>query len=290
MEKDDKKLERRGFLEKASKVSLATIAVALLPISAMGLGKEKTSVNVSEPLDKSESVDNLKNRMREDIKRALKKPVAERRWGMVIDLRKCVGCNGCTIACITENKLPPGMAYRPVLTETHGTYPNVSKRFIPRPCMQCEKPPCTEVCPVSATWKRKDGIIIIDYDQCIGCRYCITACPYSARSFDLGYFYSDFDGGEKQPYEKLPSPEYYNENRVREKGNSPIGNTRKCTFCLHRIEKGELPACVLTCMGRATYFGDLNDSKSLVSELAGSPNVMRLKEELGTSPKVFYLT
>ncbi len=290
MKKDNKKPERREFLKKASKVSLATIASALLPMSVMGLAnEEEISISTSEPIDKSGSVDELKNRMREDIKRAMKKPIDERRWGMVIDLRKCVGCNGCTIACITENKLPPGMAYRPVLTETHGTYPNVSRRFIPRPCLQCDNPPCTEVCPVNATWKRKDGIITIDYDQCIGCRYCITACPYSARSFDSGFFYNDFAGGEKQPYEKLPSPEY-NENRVREEGSSPIGNVRKCTFCLHRVEKGELPACVLTCMGRATYFGDLNDSKSLVSELAGNPNVMRLKEELGTSPKVFYLT
>jgi len=289
MKKDNKKPERREFLEKASKVSLATIASALLPMSAMGLAKEEISINTSEPIDKSGSVDELKIRMREDIKRAMKKPIDERRWGMVIDLRKCVGCNGCTIACITENKLPPGMAYRPVLTETHGTYPNVSRRFIPRPCMQCDEPPCIEVCPVNATWKRKDGIITIDYNQCIGCRYCITACPYSARSFDSGYFYNDFGGGEIQPYEELPSPEY-NENRVREEGSSPIGNVRKCTFCLHRVEKGELPACVLTCMGRATYFGDLNDSKSLVSELAGSPNIMRLKEELGTGPKVIYLT
>jgi len=228
-------------------------------------------------------------RMMEDLQRALQKPVDQRKWAMVIDLRKCVGCNGCTIACITENKLPPGMAYRPVLTENRGTYPHVARQFIPRPCMQCENPPCVPVCSVGATWKRADGIVAIDYDQCIGCRYCITACPYSARSFDSGYFYGDFEGGERQPYELLPSPEY-DEDRVRAEGGSPIGNARKCTFCVHRLERGELPACTLTCMGRATYFGDMSDPKSLVSELIGQPNVMRLKEELGTNPKVFYLT
>lgn len=227
-------------------------------------------------------------RMMEDVQRALQKPIEQRKWGMVIDLRKCTGCNGCNIACVTENKLPPGISYRPVLTETQGQFPNVSRRFIPRPCMQCEKPPCVDVCPVGATYRRSDGITVVNYDRCIGCRYCITACPYSARSFDAGFFYGDFSGGEVQPYELLPSPEY-GEQRVRKQGSSPIGNARKCNFCIHRIERGELPACTISCFGNATYFGDLNDPQSLVSELIAQPNVMRLKEELGTQPNVYYL-
>jgi len=227
-------------------------------------------------------------RMIADLKRALEKPMDQRKWIMVIDLRKCTGCNGCTIACVTENKLPPGIAYRPVFTETRGTYPNVSRLFIPRPCMQCDNPPCTEVCPATATWKRADGIVVIDYDKCIGCRYCIAACPYSARSFDNGFFYSTFVGGEPQPYETLPSPEY-GEEWVRKGGSSPIGNARKCHFCIHRIENGELPACIISCMGRAGFFGDANDPQSLVSELLQQPNIMRLKEELGAEPKVYYL-
>jgi molybdopterin-containing oxidoreductase family iron-sulfur binding subunit len=285
---------RRSFLGKfASGVFAGLVAPAVLgraePVAAAPaaapLGELTPVVDLPEAVDG----EHPHQRMAEDLHRALQKPVDQRKWVMLIDLRKCVGCNGCTIACITENKLPPGIAYRPVMTETHGRYPHVARRFIPRPCMQCEKPPCVDVCPVNATWKRSDGIVAIDYDQCIGCRYCITACPYSARSFDAGYFYSDFEGGERQPYELLPSPEY-GEERVRAEGGSPIGNTRKCTFCLHRLERGELPACTLTCMGRATYFGDMNDPKSLVSDLIGQPNVMRLKEELGTDPKVFYLT
>ena len=127
-------------------------------------------------------------RMQEDLKRALKKPVEQRRWVMLLDLRKCVGCSACTIACIAENKLPPGVVYRPVLEEEIGTYPNVTRRFVPRPCMQCDNPPCVNVCPVNATYKRPDGIVAINYDDCIGCRYCITACPYSARTFDSGRF------------------------------------------------------------------------------------------------------
>lgn len=227
-------------------------------------------------------------RMMEDLRRALQKPMAERKWAMVIDLRKCTGCNGCNISCVTENKLPPGVTYRPVMTETQGTYPHVSRRFVPRPCLQCEDPPCVPVCPVRATYKRADGITVIDYERCIGCRYCMTACPYSARYFDFGRFYGDNEGGERQPYELLPTPEY-GKNYDRAEGGSPIGNVRKCHFCIHRIERGELPACVLSCMGRATYFGDMNDPASLVSELIAQPNVMRLKEELGTDPKVFYL-
>ena len=225
-------------------------------------------------------------RMQEDIERALEKPVEERRWVMVIDLRKCVGCSGCTISCVAENKLPPGVVYRPVPEQEIGTYPNVTRRFLPRPCMQCDNPPCVPVCPVDATWKRADGIVTIDYDQCIGCRYCITACPYSARTFDKGYTYTEHTI-EQQSYELLPSFEYGQE-WPRDDG-SPIGNVRKCHFCLHRLEEGELPACVTTCMGVANYFGDANDPESIVAELIASPNVMRLKEELGTDPKVYYL-
>lgn len=236
-------------------------------------------------------------RMMRDLQRALAKPIEDRKWSMVIDLRKCVGCDACTIACVAENKLPPGVVYRPVIEEEIGTYPNVTRRFIPRPCMQCEKPPCVPVCPVHATWMRKDGIVEIDYDKCIGCRYCITACPYSSRVFDSGRYYNENapvdvvamvarDNAEK--YEKEPTYDWGKPlRRIGE--SSPIGNARKCHFCQHRIEKGLLPQCVVSCIGRATYFGDANDDKSLVSELIGSPNVMRLKEEMGTEPKVYYL-
>ncbi len=236
-------------------------------------------------------------RMRSDLQRALAKPASERRWVMVIDLRKCVGCKSCTIACVAENRLPPGVVYRPVLDTEVGTYPNVRRAFLPRPCMQCDnKPPCVEVCPVNATWKREDGIVVIDYDLCIGCRYCIVACPYSARTFDKGFYYTGgttdeadaMVGPAASAYEQTVSFEY-GEERVRREGGSPIGNARKCTFCLHRLDQGVLPACVTTCIGEATYFGDANDPDSLVSELIASPNVMRLKEELGTEPRVYYL-
>jgi molybdopterin-containing oxidoreductase family iron-sulfur binding subunit len=236
-------------------------------------------------------------RMHVELARALAKPRLERRWVMVIDLRKCVGCHACTIACVAENKLPPGVVYRPVLDEEIGTYPNVTRRFIPRPCMQCNEPPCTPVCPVNATWKNDDGIVVVNYDQCIGCRYCLTACPYGARTSDFGYTYTagtplaqpGILGQEAaDDYERVASFEY-GKARERKGEESPIGNARKCHFCTHRIAEGMLPSCVTTCIGRATLFGDANDPDSLVAEMIAKPNVMRLKEEMGTEPRVYYL-
>jgi len=226
-------------------------------------------------------------RMQDELKRALAKPISQRKWAMVIDLARCVGCSACTVACKAENHLPPGVVYRPVIEEEVGDYPNVSRRWLPRPCMQCDNPPCVRVCPVGATWKREDGIVVIDYNGCIGCRYCITACPYGARSFDFGENYTDGTPAI-QPYEEAPSPEY-GKQWDRTDDGSPVGNVRKCQFCIHRLNAGMLPACVTTCIGNATFFGDLNDPESLVNELKSSPRVMRLKEDLGTKPKVYYL-
>lgn len=230
-------------------------------------------------------------RMQEDLRRALQKPLPERHWGMVIDLKKCVGCNACTVACKVENNTPPGVTYNIVIEEEIGRYPNVTRRFLPRPCLQCQQPPCTRVCPVNATYKRPDGVVVVDYEVCIGCRYCLVACPYGARSSDFGHFYTAGQMPTVAEYDLSPSYDYGREWRRNPEGphNSPQGNARKCHFCLHRLDNGMLPACITTCIGAARYFGDLNDPQSLIAQQAASPHVMRLKEELGTEPSVYYL-
>ncbi len=291
---------RRRFLAKfASAVFAGVIAPAVLEMaSADVVEAEGPEAPAPAPQPSAAAAPNAQttslaeggsviDRMLADLQRALEKRARGEkvRFGMAVDLRKCTGCRACTVACKAENMTPPEVSYNVVLEQEVGSYPNVKRVFMYKPCFHCENPPCTPVCPVAATWKREeDGIVVIDYDRCIGCRYCLTACPYGARFIDLGLTFTD----PPQPYETGASPEY-GEYRVRAEGGSPVGNARKCHFCLHRIYEGLLPACVETCIGRAIHFGDLDDPDSLVSQLIGRRNHIRLKEELGTEPNVYYL-
>lgn len=223
----------------------------------------------------------------------------KRRYGMVIDLQRCVNCKACTVACKLENKTPPGVVYNPVTEEEIGEYPYVQRRWFPKPCFHCDNPPCTSVCPVTATYKREeDGIVVVDYDACIGCRYCITACPYGARYFDFGEDYP----AQATDYGRIPSPEFQGKYGPRREGKSPVGNVRKCTFCLDLQDaEGRYtrpPACSETCMANAIHFGDLvaeadgacvTHQECNLKRLLVARNWIRLKEELGTEPSVYYL-
>lgn len=213
-----------------------------------------------------------------DIKRAMGKP--DTKWAMLIDLRRCTACKACVAGCVAEQKSPPGVMYRPVFEEEMGTFPNVKRRFTPRTCLQCDNPPCVEACPNKgenkATWKAKNGIVMINYGQCIGCGRCVIACPYKARTLDGGAFYTE--GTPKiEEYETAPTWEY-GRKWPREKKQLPIGAARKCHFCLHRLKNGMVPMCVSTCICRANFFGDPNDKESLIHKMIKGNKVKVLKE------------
>ncbi|MFH0786870.1 MAG: 4Fe-4S dicluster domain-containing protein [Pseudomonadota bacterium] len=206
-----------------------------------------------------------------DIQRVMKKPAPN--WAMLIDLRRCTSCKSCTAGCFVEQKSPPGIIYRPVYEEEMGKFPAVKRRFTPRPCLQCDEPPCVEACPNKgegkATWKStrglSTGIVMINYEQCIGCGRCVIACPYKARNLDAGAFYTE-GTPQVEEYEKAPTWEY-NRKWPRIKSNIPYGTARKCHFCLHRLKYGMVPMCVSTCICRANFFGDLEDTESLLYKM-----------------------
>lgn len=220
--------------------------------------------------------------IQQDIQRAMSKPGTQ--WAMLIDLRRCTACKACTAGCVAEQKSPPGIIYRPVFEEESGAFPKVKRRFTPRPCLQCDEPPCVEACPAKgengATWKSNKGIsagiVMINYAKCIGCGRCVIACPYKARTLDAGYFHTEGTPNIEE-YEKAPTWEY-SRKWPREKMHIPIRNARKCHFCYHRLKNGMVPMCVSTCICRANFFGDPEDKESLIHKMIKGNKVMVLTE------------
>ena len=214
------------------------------------------------------------------------------RWGMVIDLLRCIGCYSCTISCKQEHFLPPGMFWNRLVISETGHYPTVTKQIYPVGCNHCKEAVCVKVCPTRATTRREDGIVIIDADKCVGCRYCVVACPYQQRTF-----YAD---GKKEYFPGQGLTEY--ELIGKELYPLQTGTVVKCNFCAERIEKGiekglepgrdreATPACVNTCQARALTFGDLDDPNSEISKLIKEKNAFQLHPEYGTDPSIYYIT
>ena len=213
------------------------------------------------------------------------------RWGMVVDLSSCVRCYACVAACRIEHFLPMGMSWpRLVALETGGNNPAVSTYSVR--CNQCKEAPCVEVCPTGATQKRDDGIVWVDQDKCVGCRYCVIACPYQNRTFlsrdkDKGFF----PGIVQTDFEKAGKKLYTHQ----------VGTTEKCNFCAERIDAGlaqglkpgidreATPACVNTCPARALTFGDLDDPDSEVSRLIRERKGFQLHPEYDTDPSIYFI-
>ncbi len=177
-------------------------------------------------------------------------------WAMLVDTRACIGCQACTVACMMENKVPRGSVRTFASLYVVQTNGSAGTHVVPRLCNHCEEPACVRACPVGASFKREDGVVLVDAERCVGCAYCVQACPYEARFI-----------------------------------NQRTGKADKCTFCAHRIEAGLLPACVESCVGGARIFGDLNDPKSEVRRRvdAARAELKVLKPEQGTKPNVFYI-
>lgn len=180
--------------------------------------------------------------------------IREKRYVMVVDTRLCVGCKACVLACKAENNTPDGFCRDWIVEDIWGLFPNLRAEIRSERCNHCTNAPCVDACPTGASHKVDGGIVLVDHDMCTGCKACIASCPYNARFLH------------------------------------PEGYADKCTFCIHRVEKGQDPACVSVCPTRCMYFGDLDDPESEVSKLLASRRSHVLHPEAGTGPRVVYLT
>ncbi|MDH3673213.1 MAG: 4Fe-4S dicluster domain-containing protein [Gammaproteobacteria bacterium] len=224
----DSPVSRRKFLKKVSQ-GAAAVATAGVAAGAMHATASKPSAD-SGKKDKVQ-------------------------YGMLIDLRRCIGCQACTVACKAEADVPMGVSRSWVEYVEKGRYPNTGRSFLPRLCNHCSQPHCVRVCPTGATYERpQDGLVVIDQGVCIGCLYCAQACPYGMRFLNPVTRFAD-----------------------------------KCDMCIHRVSKGLVPSCVNTCQGRARIFGDVNDPNSEIHQLIARNPVSVIRETYGTQPNVYYI-
>ena len=307
---ENKGLTRRRLLKKIGIAGFSGVAVA----SGTTLAEHVTEDGVEEFSDSlaslfqthyrrmsPEEVEATIARLQRKTKRKYGKnisidtthPLPNVLFGYALNISKCKGYRKCVDACVEENNQgrDTQIQYIRVLEMERGsmnleesnhyydpeTVPQKGKFYMPVQCMQCENPPCVRACPVKATWKETDGVVVIDYDWCIGCRYCMTACPYWARHFNWKE--------PELPPEELNPVTHYLGNRPRSKGVM-----EKCMFCVQRTRKGQQPACMEACPTGARIFGNLLDPESEIRYILENKTVFRLKEDLGTEPKFWYFT
>ena len=297
------KLSRRDFLKRSAVVAsgVAALVAALSPLRSLS----EASFNTEEFLQKHykelspEEMEQVLARISKEVEDQYQvrpnlrdiKPMDGVQFSYARNLSRCIGCRRCVHACVDENNQSrdPEIQYIRVLEMPQGTFdmekgnhnyehatvPSEDHFYMPVQCHQCQNPPCVKVCPVEATWQEPDGITVVDYNWCIGCRYCEAACPYWARRFNFSK--------PKIPKEELNPNMSYLSNRPRKKGVM-----EKCTFCLHRTREGQLPACLEVCPTGSRTFGNVLDPNSEISYILKNKRVFVLKEEAGTLPRFFY--
>lgn len=286
---------RRHFLKTAAGAIAATSYLAACDQASREKFFQKHFKELNDE-DKKKVVERLEKEYEEKyqkkVKVGLEPPMEGVRFGYALDLSRCIGCRRCVYACVDENNQSrePEIHYIRVLEmkKEHGVelehadayyeaekVPREGQFYMPVACQQCENSPCERVCPVGATWKEPDGIVVVDYDWCIGCRYCMASCPYDARKFNWGE--------PTLPAKDVNPDTHYLGNRPRSQGV-----VEKCTFCIQRVRKGKYPACVEICPVGARKFGNLLDSKSEIRYILENKRVFILKQELNTKPKFFY--
>lgn len=285
---EENKNSRRDFLKKGILAGAGAVFAGGIVSSFNATAQSGDTIRVMTTDGKVLSVpaDQAKEegiRDEEQMQKDGRKGIPGRKWTMVIDLSKCQNARMCMSACRSAHQLKPEMHHINVLQRDHGK--GTAPYYMPKPCQHCDNPPCTKVCPVDATFKRQDGIVLVDNERCIGCRFCIAACPYSARVFNW------LDPKDEEKYADL---EYNMELNVPQKR----GTVTKCVFSADRVREGKLPYCASACPNGVYWFGDMNEdavtngtSKETVrfSELIRENAGYTLLPELGTKPVVYYL-
>lgn len=287
-------MDRRDFLKMAA---VGTAAAMLSGCSAEAIEKffQKHFRELS-PSEKKDVIRRLEKEYSEKYGQDVTVSTSTAREGVLfgfgLDLSRCIGCRRCVYACVKENNQSrdPQIQWIRVLEQKkekgidlegatayyeRDEVPKEGHFYLPVGCQQCREPECTKVCPVGATWAEPDGIVVVDYDWCIGCRCCIAACPYGARHFNWGE--------PKVPAEEMNPKTHYLGNRPR-----PRGVVEKCTWCIQRTREGRYPACVEICPVGARKFGNLLDPKSEIRYLLDNKRVFVLKAEVNTKPKFYY--